>query len=108
MKRKRDDWISILALLLAVGFLLSATAIPVAAENTGVLDPFDDDDPQRGDVNGDGKVDARDYMMTKRAVLGTYTLSAVQNLAADVDGNGTVNARDYMMLKRAVLGTYTL
>ncbi len=57
-----------------------------------------------GDVDGDEEVNAKDYMMLKRAVLGTYTLN--KSAAADIDGDGNVNAKDYMMLKRKVLGTF--
>ncbi len=62
----------------------------------------------RGDVNGDGNVNQTDYLMLKRAVLGTYTLSDAQNAAADVNGDENVNQTDYLMLKRVVLGTYVL
>lgn len=61
-----------------------------------------------GDVNGDGVVDATDYLQLKRAVLGTFELNAEQTGAADVDGDGAVTALDYTYVKRAVLGTYVL
>ncbi len=63
-------------------------------------------EPKTGDVNLDDAVDAKDYMMLKRHVLGTYALSERQQLAADVNMDGTVNAKDYLMLKRMVLGSY--
>ncbi len=59
-----------------------------------------------GDANGDGKVDARDYMMAKRAVLETYELSGAFLRAAAVGGGDNVSATDYMKIKRVVLGTY--
>ncbi len=62
----------------------------------------------RGDVNGDGKVTAVDYMMLKRCVLGTYELEGIYYQAALLTGGDVVSAKDYMMLKRAVLGTYEL
>ena len=69
------------------------------------------EDPQpakRGDVNLDGKIDAKDYMMLKRAILGTHTLKEEQLFGADVNGDGARNARDYLMLKRHVLGTFVI
>lgn len=60
-----------------------------------------------GDVNGDGKIDAVDYAMVKRIVLGTYKPSEEQLIRADVNGDGKVTALDYAMLKRMVLGSYT-
>lgn len=59
----------------------------------------------KGDVNCDGEVGAADYMMTKRYVLGTYTLEGAPFLAAALDDD-IVELRDYMMLKRVALGTY--
>lgn len=59
-----------------------------------------------GDVNGNGKLDAMDYAMVKRYVLGTYGLSNEQRKRADVNGDGKVDARDYAMIKRLYLGTY--
>ncbi len=61
-----------------------------------------------GDVDGDGRLSSVDYIMTKRAVLGTYFLDVRQQSAADVDKNGDVAAIDYIMIKRAVLGTTLL
>ena len=60
-----------------------------------------------GDVNGNGKIDARDYLLLKRAYFGTYTLTCTPE-AADVNGNGKIDARDYLLLKRAYFGTYTI
>lgn len=63
---------------------------------------------QRGDLNGNGKIDAGDYMLLKRYCLGTIGLSDVQTALSDINKDGKINATDYMMLKRAVLGTYTI
>lgn len=60
-----------------------------------------------GDANGDGRVNAVDYMLVKRAVLGTFSLGERTGYA-DVNRDGAVNAVDYMLVKRAVLGTYAL
>lgn len=59
---------------------------------------------RKGDVNGDGKVNAKDYMLLKSAVLGKSDLTGAQTDAADLDGDGKVNAKDYMRLKRDLLG----
>lgn len=61
-----------------------------------------------GDVNGDGEVNEYDYMLIKRAVLGTYELSEEQQEAADINQDGKINEYDYILAKRIVLGTYTL
>lgn len=61
-----------------------------------------------GDLSGDEGISSTDYLMLKRAVLDTFTLSEDQRAAADVNNDGSVNATDYLMLKRVVLGTYQL
>ncbi len=61
----------------------------------------------KGDVNMNGKLDARDYLLLKRAYFGTFTLECPQE-AADINNNGKIEARDYLLLKRAYFGTYTI
>ncbi len=60
-----------------------------------------------GDVNMNGKIDARDYLLLKRAYFGTFELQCAQSVA-DINGNGKIDARDYLLLKRAYFGTYTI
>ncbi len=61
----------------------------------------------RGDLDGDGAVTAQDYMMLKRAVMGTYEPSGAFYRAGCLTDE-TLTAQDYMMLKRHVLGTYDI
>ena len=61
-----------------------------------------------GDVDGDGKISAKDYAMVKRAVIGSFKLTPAQFERADVNGNGRTDAGDYAMVKRHVLGTYVI
>lgn len=62
-----------------------------------------------GDVNLDGTINAKDYVILKRNVLtGFPQLNSLQLLAADVTLDKTINAKDYVKLKRYVLGTATL
>ena len=61
-----------------------------------------------GDVNMNGELDATDYLMIRRAVLGMIELDKEQTRLADVNGNGKIDANDYIMVKRAFLGTYTI
>lgn len=62
----------------------------------------------RGDINGDGQVNSKDYMMLKRMVLGTFTTSATSYYAGCIDGGTSINTKCYTMLKRHVLGTYNI
>ena len=61
------------------------------------------EDRKKGDINGDGKIDARDYALCKRIVLKTFEPDDVQRWAADINGDGKVSAMDYLRLKRMVL-----
>ena len=65
-------------------------------------------EPVKGDVDGNGVLNALDYLLLKRAILGTVTLTEDQKEAADVNHDGKVDAVDYTLLKRAVLGTFKL
>ncbi|MBP5230660.1 MAG: leucine-rich repeat protein [Clostridia bacterium] len=61
-----------------------------------------------GDVNGSGAIDSKDYALTKRTVLRTYSLDPFQSARADVNRNGRVDAVDYQQIKRTVLRTHTI
>lgn len=56
-----------------------------------------------GDLNGNGKLDAMDYILLKRSVLGITALSDAQQAVADLTQDGEVNFRDYLALKRQIL-----
>lgn len=87
----------ILALTLAaVITLLSITA--VLAADTAMI----------GDFNGNGKIDADDYILLKRVYFGTAALDEAQEAIADIDGNGEIDADDYILLKRAYFGSYEI
>ena len=61
-----------------------------------------------GDVNLNGAVEKYDYILVKRAVLGTVTLDDEQSANADANENGKVEKYDYILIKRHVMGTYEI
>ena len=61
-----------------------------------------------GDISGDGKINASDYLMAKRAFMGSIELDPPQMKAACLSGGDTVKAGDYLKIKRHFLGTYDL
>ena len=56
-------------------------------------------------MNGNGKIDARDYLLLKRAYFGTVELDDVMMFAADVDGDGEILTYDYIAVKRHYFDT---
>ncbi|MFR7592635.1 MAG: glucosaminidase domain-containing protein [Longibaculum sp.] len=62
----------------------------------------------RGDVNGNNKVDAADYLMVMDTILGKYQMQPNQKLAGDVNGNGKIDAADYLMIMDCILGKIKL
>lgn len=63
---------------------------------------------QLGDVDGNGKIEADDYILLKRLFFGMAKLGSDAKLRGDIDGNGELEADDYILLKRAFFGTYEL
>ena len=61
---------------------------------------FDEDIIPYGDVNGDGKVTAKDAMTAQRYAIKLAELSDEQIIIADVDKNGTVTALDALYILR--------
>ena len=64
-------------------------------------------DVLKGDVNGDGKINARDAMLALRYVAGEVGDGDVNLAALDVNSDGKVNARDAMLVLRYVAGEIT-
>ena len=58
---------------------------------------------KRGDVDGDGKINAKDLTLAKRIVLGKLTDSGAKK-AADVDGNGAVEMADLVWYVKYLTG----
>lgn len=56
-----------------------------------------------GDVNGDGSVNAIDYLLVKSFVLGIRTPGEEEKRRADMNMDGELNSIDYFLVKREVL-----
>ncbi|MDE5540186.1 MAG: hypothetical protein K2J20_06860 [Bacilli bacterium] len=58
-----------------------------------------------GDVDGDGKIGAADYVKIKNYIMEKKNsdLNLAQSLAADVDGNGKIGAPDYVRIKNSIM-----
>jgi len=62
----------------------------------------------RGDIDGDGELKMMDYVLVKRACLGTFKINSLQREAACVEPGGTLRAINYIKVKRAYFGTYDI
>ncbi len=58
-----------------------------------------------GDLNSDGQVDAMDFQLMKKYLLGLGTIENTKS--ADLDASGTIDVLDLMLLKQYLLGNIT-
>lgn len=102
------------ALLLAMGLgILSAStwtsnktamadslaySVQLAGQN------FESTDTLRGDVNGDGVVNASDAILVLRYALNVLGLTTTQLAAADCNGDGVVDSQDALIIMRYCIG----
>ncbi len=69
------------------------------------VDSYTDPTGLKGDLNGDGKVNATDYNILARIVKGLITSPTETMLRnGDINGDGRINATDYNILARVVKG----
>ena len=83
------------------GYLMSDTA----RVGTGCVVRLKADPSQKatvlmlGDVNGDGAVNATDYVRIKNYLLGDLVLDTYSRKAADCNQDGTIDLTDYMIIR---------
>ena len=58
----------------------------------------------KGDVDGDGKISAADYVKIKNHIMGTASLNDIQKLGADANLDSNVSAADYVTIKNHIMG----
>lgn len=85
-----------------------ASSVYISKANLPVNPNTPDDSYVKGDVNGNGKIDAADYLMVMDTILGKYSMSDKQKKAGDVNGNGKIDAADYLMIMDCILGKITI
>lgn len=62
----------------------------------------------KGDVDGNGKIEAADARLALRAAVGLETLNELQQKAADVDGSVGISSSDARLILRAAVGLESL
>lgn len=85
-----------------------ANIIKVGSNGSESGDSGDSGTIVKGDVNGNGKIDAADYLMVMDNILGKFTLNNEQKTKGDVNGNGKIDAADYLMIMDSLLGKITI
>ena len=58
----------------------------------------------KGDVNGDGKIYATDYVKVKNHIMGKSKLVGAYYMAADINNDSQIYATDYMKIKNHIMG----
>lgn len=58
----------------------------------------------KGDVNGDGKIQATDYVKVRNHIMGKTTLTGAYLKAADANQDGKVYATDYVKIRNHIMG----
>lgn len=58
-----------------------------------------------GDVNGDGDINAIDYVRIRKYIMNTASLSGVYSTSADVNKDGNIDAIDYVRIRKYIMNT---
>ena len=61
-----------------------------------------------GDANGDGAIDAIDYVKIRKYIMNTTNLTESYFEAADVNKDGYVDALDYVKIRKYIMNTSTI
>ncbi len=56
----------------------------------------------RGDINGDASISSADYILQKKAIVGTASLQGAFSLAVDYNGDKVDSAADYIALRAKI------
>jgi hypothetical protein len=67
-----------------------------------------DEEQKKGDLNGNGKIDASDLLQVKSHIKKVKPLEGDDFTCADVDGNGVINAADLLKMKAHMKGVTLL
>lgn len=57
----------------------------------------------KGDVNGDGKISSADYVVIRKYLLGSTTLTDSQKLSADMNSDGNITSQDYILIRKKII-----
>ena len=70
----------------------------------GFIKDYTLEELKKGDLNGNGKIDASDLLQVKSHIKKVKPLEGDDFTCADVDGNGAINAADLLKMKAHMKG----
>lgn len=62
----------------------------------------------KGDANGDGAINAVDYVSIRNHIMESSLLSSYYKLAADIDKNNSISSIDYINVRNYIMGNANL
>lgn len=89
-----------IAAFICIAFVINLSSFRVAADDNN---DQTDSEIFYGDINGDMKITAADYVAFMKYYTGYMTLPDSALLKADIDKNGIINIIDTIILKSLVL-----
>jgi len=93
---------NLIIFLLASLVFLIATISPCLVLSAGASQPG------RGDINHNGRLDAKDAMLIQRFTINLSSFTAEDYKTADVNQDGSVTAKDVIFVLRCVIGLSSL
>lgn len=57
-----------------------------------------------GDVNGDGRIGAKDVLLIRKNIAGFYISEVFEEIGADANSDGTVSILDILAIKKLIMG----
>ena len=89
----------IVLVLLCISLLLLRNAIYPTSSKEVLLG----DANKKGDVNGDGKVNTQDYIIVRKYIMKSMSLTSSQISIVDMNNDGNVNSSDYILIRKSIV-----
>ena len=89
----------IILVLLCISLLLLRNVIYPVSNQEVLLG----DTNIKGDVNGDGEVNTQDYIIVRKYIMKSMSLTSNQISIVDMNNDGNVNSLDYILIRKSIL-----
>lgn len=89
-------------------FLLASMVFLITALSPCLVLSAGASQPSKGDINHNGRLDAKDAMLIQRFTISLTSFTAEDCKMADVNGDGNVSAKDVIFVLRCVIGLSSL